>query len=128
MELLLDTHVFLWLIEGNSNLSLPAKKALNDPLNELVLSAASIWERAIKIGNGKLSLNDPLDVFVTKWVAIYQLDPLPILPNHALAIVGMPDHHRDPFDRLLIAQATIEGLTLTTADKKTAAYGVPFLW
>jgi len=73
MKLLLDTHVFLWLVEGNASLSAAAKAALADPANDLFLSAASVWELGIKIGNKKLSLSDPLDIYVAKWIAAYQL-------------------------------------------------------
>ncbi len=128
MRLLLDTHTFLWLVEGSPSLSAAALAALTDPANELYLSVASIWELAIKTGNKKLVLSDPLDAFVGKWTAAYQLAPLPITTSHPLALVGLPDHHRDPFDRILIAQAMVEGMTLVTADSKFAPYSVPVLW
>jgi len=128
MKLLLDTHTFLWLVEGSPNLSAPAQTALADPANDLLLSVASVWELAIKTSNKKLSLSDPLDVFVRKWTAAYQLDLLPILAPHALAVIGLPDHHRDPFDRILIAQATVEGMTLVTADPKFTPYPATILW
>jgi PIN domain nuclease of toxin-antitoxin system len=128
MNLLLDTHTFLWLVEGGPKLSAAAQAALADPANELYLSAASVWELAIKTGNKKLVLSDPLDLFVGKWTVAYQLAPLPIETAHALAVVGLPDHHRDPFDRILIAQALVEGMTLVSADANVAAYPVPILW
>ena len=128
MKLLLDTHTFLWLVEGNASLSAVAQAALADPANELYLSAAAVWELAIKAGNKKLVLTDPLDVFVSKWTTVYQLAPLPIHTVHALGVVGLPDHHRDPFDRILIAQALVEGMTLVSADTKFALYSVPILW
>src|SRR4051812_20205121 len=110
MKLLLDTHTFLWLVEGSPNLSTAAQTALADPTNQLHLSVASVWELAIKTGNNKLTLSDPLDVFVGKWTLAYQIALLPIDTPHALAVVGLPDHHRDPFDRILIAQALVEGM------------------
>jgi PIN domain nuclease of toxin-antitoxin system len=128
MKLLLDTHAFLWLIEGNPNLSSAAQVALADPANELHLSVASVWELAIKTSNKKLVLADPLDAFIGKWTATYQLVPLSIDMAHALAVVGLPDHHRDPFDRILIAQAMVERMTLVSADAKFAAYSVSILW
>jgi PIN domain nuclease of toxin-antitoxin system len=128
MKLLLDTHTFLWLVEGSPNLSAGASTALADPANALYLSVASVWELAIKIGNKKLTLTDPLDVFVSKWGATYQLSLLPIQLPHVLAVAGLPDHHKDPFDRILIAQATVEGMTLVTADGKFVPYGVPIIW
>ena len=128
MKLLLDTHTFLWLIEGSPNLSPTAQAALADPAHELYLSVASVWELAIKTGIKKLVLSDPVDVFVRKWMATYQLVQLPIDTPHALAVAGLPDHHRDPFDRILIAQALVEGMTLVSADSKFTPYGVPILW
>src|SRR5947209_8188883 len=103
MKLLLDTHTFLWLVEGSPNLSAAARAALVDPANELYLSVASVWELAIKTANKKLVLTDPLDRFVGKWTVVYQLALLPVDTPHALAVAGLPDHHRDPFDRMLIA-------------------------
>jgi PIN domain nuclease of toxin-antitoxin system len=128
MKLLLDTHTFLCLVEGSPKLSTVARAALADPANELHLSVASVWELAIKTSNQKLALSDPLDVFVSKWTVAYQLILLSIDTPHALAVVGMPDHHRDPFDRILIAQAGVEGMTLVSADPKFAPYAVPLLW
>ena len=92
------------------------------------MSLASVWELAIKTGNKKLALTDPLDAFVGKWTIAYQIDVLPIDTAHALAVIGLPDHHRDPFDRILIAQALVEGITLVSADAKFTAYSVPILW
>ena len=128
MKLLLDTHAFLWLVEGSPNLSTTARSALSDPRNDLYLSAASVWELAIKTGNKKLTLTDPLDLFLAKWVGAYHIAVLPIETPHALAVATLPNHHRDPFDRILIAQALIEGMTLTSADAKFAPYPVPILW
>ncbi len=128
MKLLLDTHAFLWLVEGSPSLSAVAQAALADPGNELFFNVASVWELAIKTGNKKLTLNDPLDAFVGKWTVTYQLTLLPIDTPHALAVAGLPDHHRDPFDRILIAQALVEGMTLVSADVKFVPYSVPILW
>ena len=128
MRLLLDTHTFLWLVDGSPNLSAAANAALADPTNQLFLSVASIWELAIKTGNQKLVLSDTLDVFVGKWTAAYQLARLPIDTPHALAVVALPNHHRDPFDRMLIAQALVEGMTLVSADAKFKPYSVPVIW
>jgi PIN domain nuclease of toxin-antitoxin system len=128
MKLLLDTHAFLWLVDGDPNLSKAAELALRDPANELFLSVASIWELAIKVGSGKLRLSDPLDAFVPRWTVAYQLTSLTILSKHAVAVVALPDHHRDPFDRMLIAQALEEGLTIVTSDRKFSSYSAPILW
>jgi PIN domain nuclease of toxin-antitoxin system len=128
MKLLLDTHTFLWLVEGSPKLSPAAQAALADPANELFLSVASVWELAIKIGNTKITLSEPLDVFVGKWTVTYQLALLPIDTPHALAVLGLPNHHRDPFDRMLIAQSLVERMTLVSGDAKFAPYSVPILW
>ena len=128
MKLLLDTHTLLWLVEGSPNLSAAAQAALADPANQLYLSVGSIWELVIKTGNKKLVLSDQVDVFVGKWTVVYQLALLSIDAPHALAVMGLPDHHRDPFDRILIAQALVHGMTLVSADAKFAPYSVPILW
>ena len=128
MKLLLDTHTFLWLVEGSPKLSATATAALADPVNELFLSVASVWELAIKTGNKKLALSDPLDVYVARWTPVYQLDLLPILSSHALGVSGLPDFHSDPFDRMLISQSQVEGMTLVSRDTKFASYGLPILW
>ena len=80
------------------------------------------------IGNKKLTLSDPLDVYVSKWTATYQLESLPVQSAHVVAIVGLPLHHKDPFDRVLVAQAQVEGMTLVTADVRFGQYIVPILW
>ena len=130
MKLLLDTHTFLWLVVGSPNLSTTAQVALANPANELFLSVASVWELAIKTSSPKqrLKLTVPLDIYIAKWKEIYQLDLLPILPPHALHVAGLPNHHRDPFDRILIAQALVEGMTLVSGDGKFAQYPVIILW
>lgn len=128
MKLLLDTHTFLWLIEGSPNLSAAAQAALADSANELLLSVASVWELAIKTGNNKLALSGPLDAFVATWTATYQIALLPIVTPHALAVAGLPHFHRDPFDRMLIAQALVEGMTLVSVDAKFVPYSIPILW
>jgi PIN domain nuclease of toxin-antitoxin system len=128
MRLLLDTHTFLWLVEDNPNLSRAAKDAIADPRNQLYLSTASLWELAIKVGKGKLALNPSLELFVDHWMPIYLLQLLDIQKSHALLVARLPRHHGDPFDRLLIAQATSEQLTLVSGDAHFAAYQVPTIW
>ncbi len=128
MKFLLDTHAFLWLVEGNPKLGVRAKEVIGNADHELYLSVASVWEMAIKIGSKKLTLNEPLDVYVAQWSRVYQLDLLPIHSPHALAVTGLPDHHRDPFDRMLICQSQLEGMTMITGDTKFACYDIPILW
>ena len=122
MKLLLDTHTFLWLVEGSPNLSAGAQAALADSANELFLSVASIREMAIKIGNNKLILGEALDAFVEIWTVAYEVRMLPIHTSHALAVVGLPSSHSDPFDRMLVAQGQVETMTLATADSKLSLF------
>ena len=130
MRLLLDTHTFLWLIVGSPSLSTTVQVALANPANELFLSVASVWELAIKTSRPKpqLKLTDPLDVFINKWTVTYQLNVLPVQLPHALHVVGLPEHHRDPFDRILIAQAAVEGMTLVSGDRMFSSYPISVLW
>jgi PIN domain nuclease of toxin-antitoxin system len=130
MRLLLDTHTLLWLVDGSPSLSATAQKALTDPGNDLFVSVASIWELAIKTTKPKqpLVLNDPLDVYLAKWIPVYQLSVLPIQQAHALELLTLPDHHRDPFDRILIAQTISERMTLVSADSKFVAYLISIIW
>jgi len=130
MKLLLDTHAFLWLVDGNRHLSSTAQTALGDPANALFLSVASVWELSIKTSrtHPQLRFNDPLGPYIAKWTAAYQVQVLPIDLPHALHVAGLPHHHTDPFDRLLIAQAEVEAMTLVSADRKFASYPISLLW
>ena len=129
MRLLLDTHTFLWLVDGNSRLSTTAQTALCDSANALFLSVVSVWELSIKTSrtNPQLTLNDPLDQYISKWTAAYQVQVLPIDLPHALHVVKLPKFHADPFDRLLISQAQVESMTLVSADRQFTSYSVPIL-
>ena len=130
MRLLLDTHTLLWLVDGHPNLSGLARSALMDPENDLFISVASIWELAIKTTkpNQPLILNDPLGIYLAKWLPVYQLTVLPILQLHALELLTLPDPHRDPFDRILIAQVRQENMAIVTADGKFADYPITIIW
>ncbi len=124
MRLLLDTHAFLWIVGEPERLGPVARTALAEPAGEAFVSVASAWEIAIKVASGKLDFpaaNFEADVERAGYEA------LPILAPHALAAGALPRHHDDPFDRVLLAQARLEGLTLVTADRALAAYGVPIL-
>lgn len=124
-RLLLDTNVVLWLLLGDrERVSVQAVRALEDEENQIALSAASVWEIAIKRSLGKLTIADG-------WAAALRrldFDPLPVTAIHAEAVEQLPWHHRDPFDRLLVAQAIAERLALVSADRRLAAYGVEVLW
>lgn len=127
MKLLLDTHVFLWWALSPERLTPPVLAACTDPTTTLLLSAASIWEIQIKAGIGKLTLHQPLAEVVASQLA-NGLHLLPITLDHALRVGDLPLHHKDPFDRLLIAQALVEEAVLASADAAIAAYHVPRLW
>ena len=127
MRLLVDTHVFLWMAMVPTRLSDRVRALLADGTNELFLSDASIWEIAIKYQTGRLELSSEPSLWVPLRVERHYLIELPIKIGHILRGGSLPLHHRDPFDRLLVAQAQIEGLTLVTADARLNAYDVPLV-
>jgi len=128
MRGLLDTHTFLWWITENSRLSTNIYSILSDGDNELYLSAASGWEIAIKAGLGRLQLPANPEKFIAEQVQINSIIVLPIQMSHALYVYSLPAHHNDPFDRMLIAQAKLEDLTILTADPLIAKYDVKIIW
>lgn len=128
MKVLLDTHAFLWFSLNDSKLSNPAKTVLTDPSNEILISPANYWELAIKIGLGKYQLTATLDQFVEKAVRTYGLIILHIQPRHADELKNLPHHHRDPFDRLLVAQAIVENIPLVSGDILLDSYSVTRIW
>lgn len=128
MKLLLDTHVFLWWANEPERLSETALAALTDPANQLLLSVAAAWEMQIKIQVGKLRLNGSLKQLIAKQQRTNGIQLLPVELSRVLALTPLPLHHRDPFDRLMIAQALDEGLTLVSADSAFSAYAAPTLW
>jgi PIN domain nuclease of toxin-antitoxin system len=127
MRLLLDTHVFIWWADDPERLSPAALAALEDEANELLLSVASVWEMQIKIQLGKLKLSLPLKELIKNQQETNNLTVSPVALPHVLALEALPFHHKDPFDRLLIAQSIEEGLTLVTADSQFSAYSVKLL-
>lgn len=128
MKLLLDTHAILWLTEGDKRLSAKAQAAFLDRQNALYLSAASYWEICIKYALGKLGLQPNWPNLLDEEIAVNQIVWLPIEKEHCQTLTELPLLHRDPFDRLLIAQAQFEGMTLLTADEQIRRYEVPTLW
>lgn len=128
MRLLLDTHAFLWFVLNDPNLSATARVAISNPTNEVLISPVTYWEIAIKIATKRYSLNSPYQQFMEDQIAINRFVILPIEPRHAAATIPLPFHHRDPFDRLLVAQAVVEGITLVTCDQDIVKYPVPCLW
>ncbi|WP_017307235.1 type II toxin-antitoxin system VapC family toxin [Spirulina subsalsa] len=128
MKLLLDTHIFIWLIDGNSNLSQTAKQAIEDQKNTLHLSIASLWEITIKTSLGKLELAIPLEQILMNYILPSGIEILPIYLPHLLTLKTLPFHHRDPFDRLLIAQAKSETFALVSEDRIFKQYDVEIFW
>jgi PIN domain nuclease of toxin-antitoxin system len=128
MKLLLDTHAFIWWDENPSKLSASSRLACSDPNNELMLSTASVWEIQLKRMVGKLTLSKPLRQLLEEQARQNGLEIVPVQVEHILRLELLPFHHRDPFDRILIAQAQAEGWTLVSHDGTFSSYGVPLLW
>ncbi|MCW5851760.1 MAG: type II toxin-antitoxin system VapC family toxin [Anaerolineae bacterium] len=128
MKFLLDTHSFIWFVEGNPALSENARQLIEEPTNEAFLSLASVWEMAIKVSLGKLHLSQPFDLFIPNQVLLNDITLLDITVSHTLLVATLPFHHRDPFDRLLIAQSLVESWSIISADSVFDAYGVNRLW
>jgi PIN domain nuclease of toxin-antitoxin system len=128
MRLLLDTHAFLWFVLSDPKLSTTARALIIDPNNIIYLSPASYWEIAIKIRTGKYMLPEPYDVFMPREIQQNNFRILPIDISHTSLVATLPLHHRDPFDRLLVAQALAEQMPLLSADPSLDAYNVQRLW
>jgi PIN domain nuclease of toxin-antitoxin system len=124
MRFLLDTHVWLWTLVSPQRIRTDTRELLAEPENDLLLSAASSWEIAIKYRLGKLPLPESPAQFIPPRLVRDGIEPLSVQHHHAQAVAELPEHHKDPFDRLLVAQARIERLTLVTADPRLAAYDV----
>ena len=127
MKLLLDTHIFIWWADQPEKLSQAALSALEDEANELILSVVSVWEMQIKFQLGKLKLSVPLKELVKNQQETNDLQISPLELKHVLALNPLPLHHKDPFDRLLIAQSIEEDLILVTSDSQFSAYSVKLL-
>jgi PIN domain nuclease of toxin-antitoxin system len=124
MKLLLDTHVLLWAASGSDRLSAVVRAEIASPDNDPIVSAASIWEIAIKRGLGRSDfVVDPR--LLRRGLLDAGYTELPVTSEHAAAVAGLPPLHKDPFDRLLVAQAIVEGITLLTADDRVAQYPAP---
>lgn len=128
MRLLLDTCAFLWLAGQPNRLSTAATAAVNDPQNGLFLSDTSVWEIVLKHTAGKLPLPEPPRLWVPKQVAFFQLQPVRISPAALFTSGELPPVHLDPFDRLLAAQALVEGFRFVSPDPPFHAFGVDCLW
>ncbi|MBI2431434.1 MAG: type II toxin-antitoxin system VapC family toxin [Candidatus Hydrogenedentes bacterium] len=128
MKLLLDTHSFIFYVDRPDALPSAARAAMEDSSNELFLSLVSPWEMQIKSTLGKLQLGKPAAELVQAELDRAAIQLLPITLHHIDALSRLPNHHRDPFDRLLVAQAIYEGLTIVSSDQAIARYGAPVLW
>jgi PIN domain nuclease of toxin-antitoxin system len=128
MKLLLDTCTFLWVISDDPALSPSAKALVADPEHDVYLSAASAWEIAVKHALGKLPLPSPPEVLVPTQRTRHRIDALPIREDVALHTRRLPALHRDPVDRLLVAQAIVDGMTLVTPDPLVCQYPAPVVW
>ncbi len=128
MQLLIDTHIFLWMINNEASLSEKSTVALLDPKNNLFFSAASYWEICIKISIGKLTLGKSWKRAMDRELEYNGIQWLPIRKNHSQAICALPGIHKDPFDRMLIAQAQCEKMTIVTADRLVQKYPVKWIW
>jgi PIN domain nuclease of toxin-antitoxin system len=128
MRLLLDSHALLWFCEGSAQLSVPARTAIEDATNEKYVSYATAWEVAIKAQLGKLKLLIPYEELFPGALVANGFRPLPIDFRHFRQLLTLPMLHRDPFDRLLIAQAQLEDLTVVTRDTHFQGYGIALMW
>lgn len=127
MRVLLDTQAWLWMQAAPQRFNATARDLVEDPATTLLLSAASSWEIAIKYGLGKLELPEPPEVYVPDRMRSGGVAPLPIEHSHALRVAALDPHHRDPFDRLLVAQALVEKLPVLSADPVFGRYGVELI-
>jgi PIN domain nuclease of toxin-antitoxin system len=128
MRAILDTNSFLWFISGNDQLSIKARDVIGDSNNQLLLSSASLWEIAIKVSLGRLELLQPFNLLIPQQLEENDITVLPIELSHLTNIIDLPFHHRDPFDRLIIAQALTEELPVITSDALFSYYPVNLIW
>jgi len=128
MQVLLDTHALLWFLLDDPKLSRAARTIISDAQTKVNVSPATYWEIAIKISLGKYTLAEPYGMFIEQELARNDFGILPILPRHTAALIDLPFHHRDPFDRLLIAQAIAEQIPLVSSDAVIDHYAITRLW
>jgi PIN domain nuclease of toxin-antitoxin system len=127
MKILLDTHIFLWFISGDNQLSTDLRDAIRDPDNQVYLSAISVWEAIVKYQLGKLPLPEHPETYLPKQRALHQIASLDLDEISVMQLSKLPPLHRDPFDRMLICQALQNGLTIATVDSAVRAYPVSVL-
>jgi PIN domain nuclease of toxin-antitoxin system len=127
MKILLDTHIFLWFISGDTKLSTDVRDAIRDLDNEVYLSAVSIWEAIVKYQLGKLPLPEPPETYLPKQRDLHQLSSLALDESSVVQLANLPPLHRDPFDRMLVCQALQNSLTIATVDAAVRAYSISVL-
>ena len=128
MKILLDTNSFLWFISGSERLSINARDRIADLDNQLFLSSASLWEIAIKVSIEKLELLQPYNQLIPQQLEENDINILPIELSHLTTVVELPFYHRDPFDRLIIAQALTEDLPVVSPDSLFSQYAIKLIW
>lgn len=128
MKLLLDTHTLLWFIAGSPDLSASARSLIEDASHDKFVSIASIWETAIKVSIGKMTLSAPFDALFPHQLQINGFELLPVKVEHTSLITNLSFHHRDPFDRILVAQAKFESMKVVSVDDAFEKYGLVRLW
>ncbi|MEH2274427.1 MAG: type II toxin-antitoxin system VapC family toxin [Nostoc sp.] len=128
MRALLDTHAFIWWVTDDSQLSANARNLIADSGNILFLSVVSTWEIVIKNKLGKLTFPEPVEQYIPSRLAINRFESLPIQMSHVLQVASLPSIHRDPFERILIAQSQIENLPIVTIDQQITQYLVQTIW
>jgi PIN domain nuclease of toxin-antitoxin system len=128
VRILLDTQAFLYFVLDSPALSRRALSLIQDPVNQVLLSLISVWEIAIKVSTGKLQLHEPIEEFIPGQLQVNQFLLLPLGLEHTLLVATLPLHHRDPFDRMLVAQSMVEGVPLISSDATLDQYPIERLW
>ena len=128
MNLLIDTHIVIWFYQTDARMSATALTLIQDPANSTFVSAASHWEIAVKISTGKLKLAESFPDFVQHAIADNGFTILPIEPRHTAQLIALPFHHRDPFDRMIVAQAIVEKMPVISVDPVLDSYPIRRLW
>ena len=128
MRVLIDSHALIWYVDQDNLLSPASHAAISDPTNDLLLSAGSIWEIGIKVGLGKLILTEPFKPWMNQAISDLDVTVVPLTVEYVDGQSNLPRHHGDPFDRLIVAQAIIEQVSIISADAHLDAYGITRIW
>ncbi len=128
MRVLIDSHTLIWYVDQDKLLSVTSHATISDPANTLLLSAGSIWEIGIKVGLGKILLTEPFTPWMNQAISDLNVTVLPLSVEYVDVQANLPKHHRDPFDRLLVAQAIVEQVSIISPDANLDAYGITRIW